>query len=144
MITKVPGGPGKVRVTFSMPAAIWADTIHLAGDFNDWSEVATPLRLTEAGWTVTLDLPSGLSFQYRYLINGKDWHNDWQADRYAPNEFGGDNSVVEVPAFLEPASPNHIVSSNGQADKPEIVEFEAVLETPLLSYCIRSAVVVHQ
>jgi 1,4-alpha-glucan branching enzyme len=99
MITKMPGQPGKVRVTFSLPSAIWADTIFLVGDFNDWDERATPMRQTETGWMVTLELDAGYSFQYRYLHNGNEWHNDWNADGYEPNIYGGDNSVVCTPEF---------------------------------------------
>lgn len=97
MIAKTRGRPGKVRVTFSLPSAIWADMIFLVGDFNGWNEQATPLRQTEAGWMVTLELDAGASFQYRYLHNGNEWHNDWNADGYAPNATGGDNSVVTTP-----------------------------------------------
>ncbi|NTU83472.1 MAG: glycoside hydrolase family 13 [Chloroflexales bacterium] len=99
MITKRPGSDGTVRVTFAMPAAIWADTIHVVGDFNGWDERATPLRQTETGWMVTLELEAGRSYQYRYLLNGNEWHNDWNADRYEPNAYGGDNSVVITPDF---------------------------------------------
>lgn len=94
MIKKEVCYPGKVRVTFSMPAGIWAETIHLVGDFNNWSSTSTPLRLGDDGWSVSLELDVGNSYQYRYLINGTDWYNDWRADRYVPNEYGGDNSVV--------------------------------------------------
>lgn len=94
MIKKEVCYPGKVRVTFSMPAGIWAETIHLVGDFNNWSNTSTPLRLGDEGWSVSLELDIGNSYQYRYLINGTDWYNDWRADRYVPNEYGGDNSVV--------------------------------------------------
>lgn len=85
---------GVVRVTFTMPVGIWADTIHLVGDFNNWDTLATPLRLDEQNWSVSLDLDVNKAYQYRYLINGKDWYNDWRADSYAPNNLGGDNSVV--------------------------------------------------
>lgn len=94
MIIKEPTTTGKVRVTFSMPAAIWADTIYLVGDFNNWDKTATPLRLGEQNWSVSLELEIDRAYQYRYLVNGSDWYNDWRADRYEPNEFGGDNSVV--------------------------------------------------
>jgi 1,4-alpha-glucan branching enzyme len=99
MITKLPGRGGKVKVTFAMPSALWADSIHVVGDFNDWDERATPLRQTESGWMVSLELDAGRSYQYRYLLNGSEWHNDWQADGYEPNRYGGDNSVVVTPEF---------------------------------------------
>ncbi|NJM06548.1 glycoside hydrolase family 13 [Candidatus Gracilibacteria bacterium] len=101
MVTKQPTTVGRVRVVFSLPAAIWADTIHLVGDFNAWSEQATPMRLSDAGWTVSLELQAGQTYQYRYLIDGAEWHNDWNADRYEPNDFGGHNSAVVTPHFEE-------------------------------------------
>lgn len=102
MITKRPGPGGKVRVTFAMPASIWADSIHVVGDFNSWDERATPLRLTDGGWMVTLELPAGQAYQYRFLLDGSEWHNDWTADGYEPNAYGGDNSVVRTPDFGAP------------------------------------------
>lgn len=144
MITKVPAGPGKVRVTFSMPAAIWADTIHLVGDFNNWSNTATPLRLSESGWTVTLELEAGRSYQYRYLINSAEWHNDWHADRYEPNEFGGDNSVVVALPLPEMARNGSRAPRPSQKRRePELVEFEATLESPVSNIQFRSAILVH-
>ena len=103
MITKRPISQSKVRVTFSMPSGIWADCIYLVGDFNNWSKTATPLMLDDSGWHTSIDLEAGRSYQYRYLIDNTEWHNDWRADRYEPNEFGGDNSVVNTASLeLEP------------------------------------------
>jgi hypothetical protein len=58
------------------------------------STCATPLRLGDHGWSVSLELEAEKAYQYRYLVNGNDWYNDWRADSYVPNEYGGDNSVV--------------------------------------------------
>jgi len=33
---------------------------------------------------------------FRYLVDGERWENDWAADAYVPNPFGGEDSVVEV------------------------------------------------
>ena len=83
------------KVTFHMPAAIAAETIHLVGDFNNWDEEATPMqRRKDGSFRVTLELEIGREYQFRYLVNSTDWHNDWEADKYAPNPFSGDNSVV--------------------------------------------------
>ena len=99
MIYKEPSDkPGKVRVTFELPASIWADRVNLCGDFNDWSETATPLqpRRSDGTWRVTLELDAGRHYQFRYLVNGTDWHSDWNADGYAENVHGTDNSVVDT------------------------------------------------
>ena len=94
MISKMPGPDGKMQVTFSLPSSFWADTIHLVGDFNSWDHHATALRLEDNRWSVTPELDAERSYQYRYLINGTDWINDWKADAFARSEQGGENSVV--------------------------------------------------
>jgi len=90
--------PGTVRVTFQLPATVWADSVHLVGDFNGWNRRSHPLMRTrdDDSWQITLELGQNKSYQFRYLVNGTDWHNDWHADRYAPNPFGGENSVLET------------------------------------------------
>lgn len=94
MIMKEPGPNGKVRVTFSLPASFWADTIHLVGDFNNWNTFTTPLHLDGTCWSVSLDLEAGQMYRYRYLINNVEWVNDWQTDDIAPSHVGGEDSVV--------------------------------------------------
>jgi len=101
MVTKKPASrPGKVHVTFWMPANIWAKAFQLVGDFNNWSTTETPLHKGKEGWSVSLELDHGQSYQYRYLVDGK-WFNDWAADGYEPNEHGGDNSVVSTDGLYE-------------------------------------------
>jgi hypothetical protein len=51
-------------------------------------------KLKDGRFKLTIDLDTGKEYQYRYLINGSEWHNDWEADKYVPNPFSGDNSVV--------------------------------------------------
>ena len=83
------------KVTFYTPAAIEAETVFLVGDFNDWSETATEMsKLKDGRFKLTLDLETDHEYQFRYLVNGEEWHNDWEADKYVPNPFSGDNSVV--------------------------------------------------
>ena len=95
MIKKQKLPNGLIRVTFELPANVWADTVHLVGSFNDWNRTSHPLRQQRnGGWETTIDLPAGHEFQFRYLLNGTEWHNDWAADKYVRNEFGSDNSVV--------------------------------------------------
>jgi 1,4-alpha-glucan branching enzyme len=85
-----------VKVTFSLPTTLWAESVALVGDFNQWNPTSHPLHQSRSSgeWEIVLLLPSGKAFQFRYLINGTDWHNDWHADRYEPNVYGSDNSVV--------------------------------------------------
>ena len=83
------------KVTFYTPAAIEAEEVFLVGDFNDWDEASTPMSpLRDGRFKVTLDLEKGQEYQFRYLVDKTNWHNDWEADKYVPNPFSGDNSVV--------------------------------------------------
>lgn len=88
------------KVTFEVPkqAARDAESIHLVGDFNGWNEAHTPLERRKSGsYNVTVDLESGRDYQFRYLVDGASWQNDWAADRYVPTDLlGVENSVVEV------------------------------------------------
>lgn len=83
------------KVTFYTPSAIEAETVFLVGDFNGWDEQVTPMeKLKDGRFKMTLDLEQDKEYQFRYLVNGTEWHNDWEADKYVPNPFSGDNSVV--------------------------------------------------
>jgi 1,4-alpha-glucan branching enzyme len=85
------------RVTFELPADVGAEQVQLCGDFNGWSTTATPLAPRKGGrFSVTVSLPAGRSYRYRFLLDGDRWENDWAADAYVRNEFGGDDSVVQV------------------------------------------------
>ncbi|MEZ4670286.1 MAG: isoamylase early set domain-containing protein [Anaerolineae bacterium] len=54
-----------------------------------------PMKKQKDGsFSLSLDLEKGREYQYRYLVNGTEWHNDWNADKYTANPFSGDNSVV--------------------------------------------------
>lgn len=90
---------GVVKVEFTLPDAIAAEaeSAFLVGDFNDWDEQATPMTKYKNGkFKVTLSLETNRDYQFRYLVDGNQWHNDWEADRYMANPFSGDNSVVNT------------------------------------------------
>jgi 1,4-alpha-glucan branching enzyme len=97
MVRTDPGDEeGWVEITFSLPAACGAEQVHLVGDFNDWSNDATPLERTDDGFEVRVPLRTGRSYRFRYLLDGVRWENDWEADDYEPNDFGGDDSVLHL------------------------------------------------
>ncbi|MBM4422912.1 MAG: glycoside hydrolase [Chloroflexi bacterium] len=103
MIKKRKMTNNKYRVTFSMPALEGVTQLHLVGEFNDWSETATPMQKADDGsWSAKLTLEGNREYQYRYLADNGQWHNDWAADAYVRNEFGADNSVVSLIAGESP------------------------------------------
>lgn len=90
------GKSAKCRLTFTLPADIWADEVYLVGSFNEWSELTHPLKQTKSGeWRIVLDLPCNAVYEFRYLCNG-EWLNDNSADSYHENPHGSHNSVVST------------------------------------------------
>jgi len=90
---------GSCRVTFRLPreAAPDAKKIAIVGDFNDWDQSHTYMTSLKNGdFNATLEIPAGREYRFRYYIDGSYWENDWQADKYVPNDFGCDDSVLSL------------------------------------------------
>ncbi|MCZ7571074.1 MAG: isoamylase early set domain-containing protein [Ardenticatenaceae bacterium] len=107
MIRKAPSpSANKVLVIFELPASLWVQQIHLVGDFNGWDPASHALmqRRTDGVWEITLELDAGRRYQFRYLLDDHTWCNDGCADDYVPNAYGGHNSVVVTPPFLDDVS----------------------------------------
>ena len=93
------------KVTFTLPkeAAEGAKEVKVLGDFNNWSwENGAPMKVTKGEYKAILELATGNTYQFRYMIDRDSWENDYQADAYVPNEFGGDNSVLVLEATPAP------------------------------------------
>jgi len=96
MPERKPGTKGKTKVVFSLPKDVGAESAVICGDFNDWSETATPLRRYKDGhFAVTVNLAEG-EYRYRFLLDGERWENDWEAESYVTNEFGTEDSLIRV------------------------------------------------
>ena len=85
------------RVTFELPPEAAQESAFLCGDFNDWALDATPLtRRKDGRFSTTVTLEVGQQYRYRYWVDGARWENDWEADAYVPNGFGGDDSLIDL------------------------------------------------
>jgi 1,4-alpha-glucan branching enzyme len=90
------------RVTFTLPVeeSKGATEARLCGDFNNWDEQAagSKMALKDGVFSKTLTLDKGREYQFRYLLDGLRWENDWHADKYiqSPTNAAEDNSVVVV------------------------------------------------
>jgi 1,4-alpha-glucan branching enzyme len=90
---------GHARVEFRLPPEVAAGRAWVAGEFNDWSTDALPMKPEADGSLVAeIEVPSGRSYRFRYYLGDGRWENDWSADAYVDNEHGGSDSVVVVPA----------------------------------------------
>ena len=106
MIKRAGIGDGQVEVTFEVDAAVRAERANLCGEFNEWSQSADEMdRKPDGGFTLTKQLPGGRSYRFRYLLDGERWENDWAADNYVPNEYGGDDSLVDLSGVDGPPPP---------------------------------------
>ncbi len=96
----------KASVTFTVDPRVRAQAAAVCGEWNDWSADADVMRRdAEGGFSVTVGLDAGRAYRFRYLLDGQRWDNDWAADAYEPNDFGGDDSVVDLTALAEPVPP---------------------------------------
>lgn len=87
------------KATFSLPleAAPEAKTVALVGDFNNWNVAeGIEMKKQKGEFKAVVELESGKEYQFRYLIDGQSWVNDWAADDYISTPFGVDNSVVSA------------------------------------------------
>lgn len=87
------------KVTFKLPQDVVssANKVNLTGDFNNWDLEGLTMKKTRTGeYSVSLELEKGKEYQFRYVIDGKEWINEEQADKFVPNVFQTENSVVVV------------------------------------------------
>jgi hypothetical protein len=82
-----------VRLVVLQPGA---RTVQVAGDFNGWNPVQTPLEQISSGaWTVTLPLEPG-RYEYMFVVDGQQWIADPFAAEQNDDGFGSRNAVLEV------------------------------------------------
>lgn len=99
-----------VRATFRIPTGS-AERVDVLGDFTDW--LPLPMQRHDDSFGVSVDLQIGKQYRFRYLLDGDRWENDWAADAYVPNEYGGDDSLIDLRQFSsestdEPPSPGDV------------------------------------
>jgi 1,4-alpha-glucan branching enzyme len=84
------------KVTFTLPkeAVENAETVAVFGDFNNWQNGVVLTKQKDGSFKTAVELEKGRSYEYRFLINGEKWENDWAAQAYVPTPFGTYNSVV--------------------------------------------------
>ena len=91
--TAAPAPQVLVRLVMLQPGA---RTVGVAGDFNEWNPLQTPLEPTPGGaWTVTLPLEPG-RYEYMFVIDGTEWIADPFAVEQQDDGFGLRNAVLDV------------------------------------------------
>ena len=90
MINKI----SKKRVTFKFYAPE-AQSVFLAGCFNEWNPAANPLKKNKDGnWSTVVSLVSG-RYEYRFVADGQ-WKDDPTCEMRNVNQYGGYNCVLNI------------------------------------------------
>ncbi|HUR30592.1 MAG TPA: isoamylase early set domain-containing protein [Saprospiraceae bacterium] len=88
------------KVTFSVGAELieGAKEVAVLGEFNAWDPSEDTMRkLKDGSFTKTIELEVGREYQFRYLVDGKKWVNDKEADKYTHSGVAAEeNSVVSL------------------------------------------------
>ena len=79
--------------SFFLPGNLSAGYVNIAGTFNNWSTLGTPMTRTDSGWVVNISLKPG-KYMYKYIIDGR-----WTTDPYnkLTERWDNNNSVVYCP-----------------------------------------------
>lgn len=84
-------------VHFSVSGYSHAKQVFLAGSFNNWAPMATPMRLEGENWVLDVIFKPG-KYWYKYVIDGK-WKVDPQNKLRENDGEGNTNSVFYMPNF---------------------------------------------
>jgi 1,4-alpha-glucan branching enzyme len=96
-VLKVAKSGDKVKVTFALPLSETPEPVSVLGDFNEWDPMSHPLKKRSNGTrSVTLELPPGERYAFKYLADGGTWFHDPTAETQEPNEYGETNSILQT------------------------------------------------
>jgi len=93
-----PKASAVCKVTFTISADLLAGAKKAAvvGEFNDWDAEKHPFKITKGVGSVSMELPLGKEFQYKFVIDGTRWELDPESEGFASNGMGEYNSVVKT------------------------------------------------
>lgn len=82
-------------VLFVQPGTV-GQRVYIAGEFNQWSPTATPLRYDDqlGVHQAVIDIPPG-EYKYRLVVDGQ-WKADPHGDTVIQNQYGERNSILIV------------------------------------------------
>ncbi len=84
-------------VTFRYKAPDGVSKVTVAGTFNQWNSAANPMgREADSGlWALEMKLPDG-RHEYKFVCDGKTWHQDPDNPETTGDNHGGFNSVLFI------------------------------------------------
>jgi 1,4-alpha-glucan branching enzyme len=82
-----------VRFVFTAPDA---ETVSIAGSWNDWQPEAAPMVRGEGGrFYAEIELGTG-QYEYQFVVDGERWVADPAAALARDDGFGRKNSVITI------------------------------------------------
>lgn len=88
---------GKRRITFQLLSKD-AESVHLVGDFNNWTPGRHPMNKNAEGlWEKAVMLAPG-RYEYKFQVDGK-WRLDIESAERCRNAFGTENCILNVEAL---------------------------------------------
>ena len=109
---------GRYEVVFDLPPGLDVERAAVVGDFNDWSADRHLMERTSDGrLEARIMFDPGTRAQFRYRIDDDRWENDWNADDYVGNEFGGEDSLLVVPDAPPSVEPGGAATKKAPAKK---------------------------
>ena len=127
---KSKAAKGKARITFTVDPQVGAQVAAVCGDWNGWSPGADVMRPDgDGGFSLTFELAAGRA--YGSATSGRPrWENDWAADAYRPNDFGANDSVVDLTA-LPAAAPRATPEAPTTRKAPATTKAPAPTKAPV-------------
>ncbi|WP_116125792.1 helix-hairpin-helix domain-containing protein [Lewinella sp. IMCC34183] len=107
------------KVSFELsPERVGKDRdVRVLGSFNDWSwEDGLKLKSGKQGYTGATQLPAG-HYQFRYLVDKQEWHNDDHAEAYTDSGHGTTNCCFSLEQVEEKAAPKKAAAKKPAAKK---------------------------
>jgi 1,4-alpha-glucan branching enzyme len=72
-----------LKVTFALPTASTPGRVSVVGDFNEWTPGKHPLvKRANGTHSVSVLVPSGTTYRFRYLGQDGNWFDDPEADAH--------------------------------------------------------------
>jgi 1,4-alpha-glucan branching enzyme len=91
------GADGSMKVTFVLSATDHDRPVSVLGTFNDRDASVHPLKKRSNGTrSVTVEVPAGASFEFKYLADGGQWFCDPDADAIEVAEYSVHNSLLRT------------------------------------------------
>jgi 1,4-alpha-glucan branching enzyme len=84
----------KCKVTFEIKPEK-AEYVEIIGSWNNWQPERMKKR-RDGTFYIPKTFDVSKEYEFRYIIDGKEYINDPEADGYIKNPFGTDNCIVKT------------------------------------------------